>query len=157
MHRLNHNQLTSKGVVGLFESLRSTMSIEKIDLSSNPIDDSCMESLGDLMKFNQTIKVLNLAKCKLSNNGINKLLSSLVGNSALIELDLEGTQISGKIKAQLTEVAQHSGIQTIKTGSTKISKDVREELNKVLSIPSDDRDIPIYSKTKSAAKSTATY
>ena len=79
-----NNKISSKGASLLFNTLRKRKSIvETINLSSNELDDDCIESLGEFIQNSHTIKNINISGNNITDKGIEILLPYLIGNIAL--------------------------------------------------------------------------
>lgn len=60
--------------------------VETILLNDNPIDDKCVDALGNYLSSNQYITTLGLAETKMSNEGVKTLTKYLDGNKTLRNL-----------------------------------------------------------------------
>ena len=72
----------------LFDMLRTNnSSIKDIRLSGNQqINDECMKSVGEYIKYNKSIEVISLNSNKISDAGIEILAPYLDGNTTFKEL-----------------------------------------------------------------------
>jgi hypothetical protein len=72
---LQHNQIGSRGVEILMETLaRFNKRLEILNISSNTlINDSCVESVINMLVRNQTLKEFYMIKCSLSSASIKKI------------------------------------------------------------------------------------
>ncbi len=130
--------------------------VSKLDLSSNQIDDECMKRLGEYVQDNEHFEVLSISYNMLTDNGIEILSEYLIGNTALKELDLNNNE--GIVDASvpyIIEITMKSCITTIYLEDTSISGEKQQEIKELLKIPIEEREIPIKSNTKSAAKISA--
>lgn len=82
---LSSNQLSSQAASMLFDKLRtSNSSIKEVFLSNNKhVDDTCMKSLGEYIKFNKFVEKVSLEQTETSDTGIETLTPYLVGNNTL--------------------------------------------------------------------------
>jgi hypothetical protein len=87
--------LQSHGCRAVCESLQGNSFLRELDLSENSIslDVDCAIALNDLLG-STTLRVLKLFDNRVTNEGIELLARGLQGNSSLIELDLQGCDIS---------------------------------------------------------------
>jgi Ran GTPase-activating protein (RanGAP) involved in mRNA processing and transport len=72
---LQHNQIGTRGVELLMETLaRFNKRLEILNISSNTlINDSCVESVINMLVRNQTLKEFYMIKCSLSSAAIKKI------------------------------------------------------------------------------------
>lgn len=154
------NNITSKGAIVLFDALKSFSSLKSIGLSGNPLDDDCMDAMGSLLHYNPTIQTVLIdsgyvGKNHISDKGVEILSQHLIGNTVLKILAISGlTQITKNSTPVLVNLATKSGISKIITTMTAIPSADIIEITAALNVPIEQRDIPIESKTKSAAKRT---
>lgn len=137
-----------------FETLRECNAIVSIlDVSYNQIEDDCMEELGIFIQQCQHLKILSLVSNKLTDKGMEVLAAYLHGNVVLSELHLDGNKgILDDPVSNLVEIAKSSHVTWICVRNGLMSNKKVHELDEALRIPIERRDIPIKSKTKSAAK-----
>ena len=130
-------------------------SIETISLSSNELDDDCMESLGEFIQNSQTIKNIDIGNNKITDKGIELLLPYLIGNVTIKGLNINGSNgITDKSVPLLNEIIHKSNIKEFKTYGTSITNEGYKEIELALNIPIDQREIPLITKgnVKSASK-----
>ncbi len=141
----------------LFDTLRECNApIKEINLLQNDIDDDCMPSLVELLSFNEDVESLTLSSNKLSDKSIELLSDCLSGNTTLKTLLLNGNiKITDESAPFLMNIAKASGISSIDVRATNIAFSNLQELQKLLCIPIEQRELPIKSNTKSAAKISA--
>lgn len=155
-HSLSNNEITSKGASILFDTLnKHNSSISVLDLSYNSVGNECMESLGLLLKENQSIESFSLCQNKVTNAGIKELSYEIIGNTTLKYFDISFNKgITNESSPYLLEIAAKTCIVDLVVDSTALSFDVKQEIEEALSVPIEERAIPIQSTTKSASKST---
>ncbi len=142
----------------LFDTLRECNSVVSIlDLSwIRQIDDECMKQLGEYIQDNKCIEKLRVRNNKITNKGIEIISEYLIGNTKLDELYFDDNNgITDASVPYLIEIAKKSCITEIDIRSTSISEEKQQEIEELLKIPIDEREIPIKSNTKSAAKISA--
>lgn len=147
--------MTSKGASMLFDNLkRCNSTISKIDISRNQLDDDSMTSLGEYIEENQHLEKLILKENIITDKGIASLAEHLVGNTTLKILDFTNNRdISNESGLILLDVAKKSCLNEILFFYTSITDDIKSRIEEALKIPIDQREIPIISNSKSAAKS----
>ncbi len=148
------NDVTSKGVSVLFGTLRECNSVvSKLNLSNNEIGDECMKQLGEYVQDNEHLERLILGYTQITDKGIEAFSEYLVGNTKLKVLDLsDNKEITDASVPDLIEIAKKSCITKIDIRYTSISEEKQQEIEVLLEMPIDEREIPIKSNTKSAAK-----
>ncbi len=148
------NNITSKGASMLFDTLKECNSIvSSLHLSYNEIDDECMKQLGEYMQDNKYLEQIWLFENKVSDKGIEILSEYLIGNIKLKQLYLmHNIGITDKSVPYLMEIAMRSCIARLDLWRTSISIAKQQEIKELLKIPIEEREIPIKSNTKSAAK-----
>ena len=142
----------------MFDTLRECNSVvSKLNLSNNHIDDECMKQLGEYLQGNEHLEQLDIRQNpEITDSGIEILSEHLIGNATLNELDLIGNiNITDVSVPHLIEIAKKSCIADIGLWNTSISEENGHEIEEALSVPFDEREIPIKSNTKSAAKVSA--
>ncbi len=140
----------------LIDTLRECNSvISVLDLSINEIDDECMKQLGEYIQDNEHLERLEIGS-KVTDKGIEMLSEYLIGNTTLKELNLSNKGITDVSVPYLIDIAKKSCITEIDIENTSISEEKEDELTeKTFKIPIEQREIPIKSNTKSAAKISA--
>ncbi len=142
----------------LFDTLRECNSVvSKLYLLNNEIDDECMKQLGEYVQDNEHLERLILGhNNKVTDKGIEMISEYLIGNTKLKKLYLNYNEgITDKSVPYLIEIAKKSCITEIDIRYTPISFEKQEEIEELLKIPNEEREIPIKSNTKSAAKISA--
>lgn len=89
----------------------------------------------------------------MTTEGAKMLSEYLIGNVSVRALGLGGNQgITNDATPYLLEIANKTYATHIEVFSTSINLENISEINRVLSIPADKREIPVVSSAKSAAK-----
>ena len=130
-------------------------SIDTINLHHNELDDDCIESLGEFIQNNKTIKNINISGNNITDRGIEILLPYLIGNIAIKDIDISYNKgITDKAVPILKEIIQKSNIEDVDIYETSITKEERNEIKLSLKIPIDQREIPLITigNVKSASK-----
>ncbi len=141
----------------LFDTLRECNSvISVLNLSSNNVGDECMKQLGEYVQDSQYLDILRLGNNKITDKGIEMISEYLIGNTKLKELDLSVNKgITDASVPYLVEIGNKSCITKIGLRDTSISEEKQQQIKELLKIPIEEREIPIKSNTKSAAKISA--
>ncbi len=120
------------------------------------IDDECMKQLGEYVQDNKHLERLDIDYTKITDKGIEIISEYLIGNTKLNKLDLDDNNgITDKSVPYLIEIAKKSCTTDISLNDTLMSEEKQQEIEELLNIPIEQREIPIKSNTKSAAKISA--
>ncbi len=141
----------------LFDTLRECNSVvSNLYLFGNLIDDECMKQFGEYVQDNQHLVMLDINWSIITDKGIEIISEYLFGNIKLKVLNLGGNKGITNISAPyLIEIAKKSCITKIDLWNTSISEEKEQEIEELLEVPIEQREIPIKSNTKSAAKISA--
>lgn len=132
--------------------------IIKVDLSGNQLDDECIDAVGEILE-KDVVKCIKLggdmkSRNYISQRGIERLSNYIYGSSRLEILDFSfNREIYDQSSTFFVDLAKKTCIKEINLSNTSISNDIQEEINRLLKVPSEDREIVIQSSSKSAAKS----
>lgn len=127
--------------------------IKRIDIQRNQLDDDCMASLGEYLQESPFVEELNIAYNHITDKGIEVLAEYIIGNTALNFLDFQGNrEITEDSVSFFVDIATKSCITRLGMNFTSILDENKEEIEELLHVPVEQRDIPIHSNTKSAAK-----
>lgn len=90
---------------------------------------------------------------QITDKGIDTICKYLIGNESLATLDVHGNiKITGESFDNIREIATKSRIEKMFIFNTSINKDDLLQLWKYFELPAQERDIEIFSNSKSAAK-----
>ena len=89
---LTSNNISSLGCKYVRECLQMNFTLTKVDLSFNPIGVGVGE-VGEALKYNKTIKTLNLYNTSMGVEGLKLLLEGIKLNSSIVSLYLADNQI----------------------------------------------------------------
>lgn len=155
-YSLSCNEITSKGAITLFDTLKCLkLPIKFIDLSNNMVEDEAMNSIGEFIQSSECIEEVHLRDTKITNKGIEILSQYIIGTMILKKLDVsENKYITEDAIEFLVDIAKSSYVTEIKVNGTDIPQGRRKEIAHRLKVNPIKRDIPIQSNTKSAAKSS---
>uniref|UniRef100_A0A8C2G9H1 Uncharacterized protein n=1 Tax=Cyprinus carpio TaxID=7962 RepID=A0A8C2G9H1_CYPCA len=108
--RLNCISITDEGCASLVSAFNSNLS--ELDLSRNQIGDSGVTEISSLLRNSQTLQILRLSDCSITEEGYKALSSALRSNpSHLIELDLTGNDPGPSGVKQLSDLLQDPNCQ----------------------------------------------
>lgn len=138
----------------MFTTLKECRSfISKLNLSFNQLDDECMQALGEYAQDNDYLQKLEIGCNNITDKGFRILYEHLIGNVKLKELNIERNGGITNISApNLADMAKKTCITNINFWFTSITEKNFETIRVALQIPIEKREIPIKSKSKSAAK-----
>lgn len=115
-----------------------------------------MESLGEFIKDNQYLQHLYISQNQFTDKAIETLSGHLAGNTELKYLCIQGNkQVTDVSTPYLVEIAKHSCIDSINIAFTSIGLEYANEIKAAFELPIDQREIPLFSSSKSAAKASA--
>lgn len=132
--------------------------LKKLDISHllDASSDPCvMESLGKYLKFNSKLEVLNMSNTDMTDDCIDILSEHLTGHMFIRELVFNKNKMTNLSFPSLCAMAATTHVQTMDLDENDIEYAVPEQMEKLqalLAIPPEQREIPVLSNTKSAAK-----
>lgn len=117
------------------------------------MDDSCLHILGEFISQNKSLTKVNIGSNKVTNAGIEILMPYLIGNETLKDLYLSwNKEINDESLPNLLEIVEKSCITMLDLSHTSMSESSIQEVKNICSIPIENREIPVQSTAKSAAK-----
>uniref|UniRef100_A0A8C2G3D7 Uncharacterized protein n=1 Tax=Cyprinus carpio TaxID=7962 RepID=A0A8C2G3D7_CYPCA len=113
LNSLNNSSVTPEDCRVLTEALNSNPSnLIELDLSGNKLGDSGVTEISSLLRNSQTLQILRLSDCSITEEGYKALSSALRSNpSHLIELDLTGNDPGPSGVKQLSDLLQDPNCQ----------------------------------------------
>lgn len=153
---MNENRITSKGAIVLFNTLQEcNFAISNLSLFGNRLDDTCANSLGDFLYHSHSIEILNLGYNLLTDKGIEIIAKFMIGSVTIKELNLcDNENITDVSTPYLLDITKETSLMKIDVDYTSISGKKQHEITSSSSIPVDQREIPLRSNAKSAAKAS---
>lgn len=124
-HSLRNNRIASPGAINLLDTLKAIdAKVYNIMLDENKqIDDECVKSLGEYIKYNKTIEEISLRGVQISDQGIELLVPYFDGNTTFKHLDLQSNRgITDKSVPLFVKLAELSHVEYIDLHSTSISQ-----------------------------------
>jgi len=130
---------TAEGCMAIATAIASVSRIEKLDLSDNAFDKEAAQKLGESLKHHETLQVLRLKRCGLTNKGLMRLMFVLqddVQFPNLMTLDLSGNHLTvdildalmiwiNAIIPNLTELILDDNLFT-DYGAERLAKEIRQ-------------------------------
>lgn len=152
-YRLKNNAISAVGASKLFESLEDHDDLKLISLGNNNLGDDFIESFARFMQHSQSLTYLNLSKNFITDKSALAMLDSLRGNKVFTALSLfENDQITDAFVEPLIEIIKCSGLRYVDLLDTYVSANDIDKIRRSLHTPFHERDLPLDSKSKSAAK-----
>lgn len=122
-------------------------------MCENKLNDECLITLGSFVEENEHVKHVDLSENKITDKGVEIISTYLYGNANIEILDLKGNRlITATSLPIIEEIAKTSCITVISLHGTSINSYMFRQIDQALSIPINQREIPIKSNTKSASK-----
>jgi len=155
--KLSFNKTTSKGFSIFVDSLLDSKNenIFEIHIYGKGLDDDCIEKLGELIKKNKNIKNIIVNNNNMTNKGVEILSEYIVGNTSIVSINLShNLGITNKSCEIIKHMIRSSTISSFKIRGTEINKESKLEIEELLKIPIDQREIPLITigNVKSASK-----
>lgn len=138
----------------LFDTLKECKSeISLIIASENAFDDQCMLSLGKLLRGNEFVEFVDLSNNKLTDKGIEALSKHISGNKKISGLDIQGNDgITDASVSFIISMIKTSSISELQTRQLNISDESKEEIEELLELDVEERDIPAISNLNLSAE-----
>jgi Ran GTPase-activating protein (RanGAP) involved in mRNA processing and transport len=86
--------LTAKGIAPITDALLNDTQVKALWLKRNPLKADGMVPIGNLLRFNSTIQVLDLLNCGLLDSGVAVLFEAMKENKGLRHLYLSANGIT---------------------------------------------------------------
>lgn len=124
-----------------------------LSLAYNNIDDEYIHYLGEYIQHNSHLENVILNNNNLTDKGVEILSEFIIGNTAIKSIDFHGIEeITNMSVPHLVNMVKKSAITGLFIWDTSLSEAGQLKIKDALKISVDDREIPIKSNTKSAAK-----
>ena len=106
------NEIHEEGASHIAEVLNKTSIVSELWLCANPIGDKGLQTIFDSLKQNNTLKVLNVSRCGMTDAGVPSLAKAMNINITLERLHIDGNHaITGNGLTCLVEVLSRSSRQ----------------------------------------------
>lgn len=154
INSLQNNNITSKGASVLFDVLKECSSVvSNLNISHNLMNDDCLRNLGEYVQNNEYLERLKIGGLDITDKGIEIFSEYMTGNVKMKYLFFgESYGITDASVPFFMEIARKSCIEKVSIWGTSISEEKIPEVFQEFRIPIDQREIPIKSNSKSAAK-----
>lgn len=153
--RLQDSTISVTQLERISDIFKNCKSLSNIDLSRSKIKDEHIECITHLLNENESIAFILLTANDISDTGIEIMSQSLAGNTSLHTCAFyNNNRLTEKSIPFFIEIAKTTYINVIQTPLLNNSYAHIQEINTYLRVPREQREIPIKSKTKSAAKSS---
>eukprot|EP00731_Ephydatia_muelleri_P004490 Em0002g666a len=106
--KLDRCGLQPEGLEEVIKGVQVNTMLETLVLSQNTLDNERASCLGMMLKENNTLKKLNLRKCKLQPEGLELVIKGVQVNTKLETLDLSWSTIDNKGVSCLAHVLKHN-------------------------------------------------
>lgn len=159
MNSMEENHVTSIGASRFFKKLSGLeqISLSSINLYGNQLDDDCIMDLCEYIIGSKEIEKLDIGYNKVTDKGVILFSQQLINCTNIKYLDIgRNHRITDLAVPSLVEFIKRSTIVKLLTDGTSISNESSESLRHALRVPIDQREIPISSRSKSAAKLQST-
>jgi Ran GTPase-activating protein (RanGAP) involved in mRNA processing and transport len=132
---LKHNAIESFGACAIAQGLRCHSTLRRVDLSDSLVDNRGKDSLVDAMKYNKSVKVMNLAgkvfRSLPSNESLGEMLCQ---NSALQELDLCRNYLNPREVIEMADALKTSNrsLTSLRLCSTNLDRNCSVAIGEML-------------------------
>lgn len=128
--------------------------LQVLKLAANKIGQGSINSIADFIYQNKSLLSLDLSGNKITDRDIVTLKSSLIGNVSIRDLNLSENQgITDISFKDIKEILMSSHIEFLDVSETRLSAASCKQIINLFKTPIQQREIPMISFTKSAAKS----
>jgi hypothetical protein len=88
----------------IYNILKLNTALEKLNISSNSIDDNFVLILSNTLSFNKTLRIINLSNNNITNEGYNSMLNNIKNNKTLVEINLNLNLIDLSSSSSISEL-----------------------------------------------------
>ena len=130
------NNFGPKTLTSLADSLTTNDVVRHVNLEGNPLvkneagghDVAGVGRLAEMLKVNNSLRYLNLFGCNIQSSGGHQLVSGLVGNAALIFLEVGNNGLSqGQTRRVADRLDENKDrYERVKMGEIESARQVRE-------------------------------
>ena len=132
---LKGNNITSKGLIYILDSLKQNFKLKTLNLEWNSLglDPSGLEALSNFLSQNTSLNHLDLRNNRITTNDANLIGNLIKVSKSLISLDLRWNEL-GNIGAKtiLTSMRENNIIQALELTGNNISEDLLRDLQGLL-------------------------
>jgi hypothetical protein len=127
---LQDKELEAKDVGPLLKALQGTITLKKLDLSSNKFGNKGAQALATMLTTNATLMQLDLGDNSISNVGAEALATALRTNTSLTQLSLGHNRIGPKgAQALATMLATNKTLMQLDLWSNSIGDEGKKALD----------------------------
>jgi Ran GTPase-activating protein (RanGAP) involved in mRNA processing and transport len=132
---LNYNEMNPGGAKAIANALNFNSALTSLNISGNNIGTSACKVFARSLKQNTTLISLNISENLITDDGISKIFESLSSNSILSYLDIYSNNFSNESIVQLLNVLSHNeSLVELNLNYSKISERLRNDLSKTLKL-----------------------
>ncbi len=158
----SEKRISSEGLVMLLNTLKECKSeISSLNLLNCYLTEDCMEPLGQFIQASDHIEEISIGNFEktfmgeITDESIRILSENIAGNTSLKSLIIsECYDVTDDSIPYFIEIAKKTSITNMEAICASISSEGDAKIEKAFNLPIDEREIPIQSSTKSAAKSS---
>ena len=121
----NHISDNDQGLHAFFPAIAMSPSLIEVDLSSNKLGNTCAFLIGNMLKVNHFLQILNLENNEITNDGAILILNSLSYNRNIKAIILAGNKVDEKLILDIEKKLESNKGQPTKT--TSPIKDSKEK------------------------------
>nr|ABV03817.1 tropomodulin [Halocynthia roretzi] len=101
----NINNIPVQTLKEYCEALKTNDHVVSFSLANTRTGDSIAKSVGEMLKINRTLKILNVESNFLTSDGFKSILSSLLVNDCLeqLRMDNQRSQFGSKVETDIVE------------------------------------------------------
>lgn len=156
------NHITPSGMSTLLETIKDCCPLlESFKAYGNPINDACVPALISVIEKSYSLTWVCIGgpssyeELGISDAGVENLSQSIIGNTRLKYLDIMSwKRITSKSTPIFVEMASKSCLERLCLFGTAVTQEDQNMIDALLQIPNEEREIPVFSTSKSAAKAT---
>lgn len=154
-HRLSNCYIPEACTVKIFDTFSHFENLKAFGRTYCFFEKKFLERLLTFVEECEHLEELDLSSTEITDSTIEILVQSLAGNTSIRRLHLsENVHITNRSIPALLELAKTTNITDISLYSTSLAQSSINEIHKQFSVLLEEREIPIKSNAKSAAKSS---
>lgn len=85
---IGENAITSKGAIKIINLCKDILTLKKLKIRDNQINDEIILSFIDMIKDNTSIKYIDISGTLITNKFVEILMSKIPKDSELVEIDI---------------------------------------------------------------------
>jgi Ran GTPase-activating protein (RanGAP) involved in mRNA processing and transport/Flp pilus assembly protein TadD len=105
---ISYNRLGSEGIEALAKLIKNTQTIQNIDLRECKIGDKEIEELAEAIAQNNSITYINFYNCSISEQGGKILAKALTRNHALVSIDVSCNNMGSTLQNDIRRVVNRN-------------------------------------------------